>query len=87
MLAPHQLHNEEVNPIHLGTIQNALDGHIVLLLDSVGVTYLGQQGTVKQFVQHHWFHCQILGLIILEVWICIESGHFTPLVGLGKIAH
>ena len=67
MLAPHQLCNEEVDPIHLGTIQNALDGHIVLLLDSVGVTYLGQQGTVKQFVQHHWFHCQILGLAILEV--------------------
>ena len=41
MLAPHQLPSKEINPVHLGTVQNAFDGHIVLLPDSIGVTYLG----------------------------------------------
>ena len=42
MLAHHHLLNKEVNPVHLSAIQNALDCHIVLCSDSIGITDLGQ---------------------------------------------
>ena len=47
VLAHHHLLNKDVNPVHLGAIQNALDCHIVLCLDSTGITDLGQHSTTK----------------------------------------
>ena len=51
VLAHHHLLDKEVDPVHLGAIQNALDHHIILRSDSTDITDLGQHSTAKHAIQ------------------------------------